>query len=203
MLAGLIPISFYLLTTLIYLTSSADPRRDPSFEENVLRGLAVASKFQPHFERLRLIRVWNTVDNVLRPSSNWWDFKLMELDIYFIDFQLEILAGFLQGAERPEEWGSWPYHHWSHILQYAEDDDEPFDIVLDVDVPQVAAVGLANRAGDVGPWIWILLCQSKKLNITEPAWFFMSTNAQMSTAVGATTGTVIRNVGAGEICVGP
>ena len=201
MQARLMPISFYLIATFIYLTSSADPSRDPPFEENVIRGLAAAAKLQPHFERMRAIRVWNTVDEALRPSSNCRDFKAIELDVYFVSIQLEKLVGFLQGSEGPE-WGSWPYH-WYQLWPYSEDDAEPFDFVLQVNVPQVAAAVLANRAGDMGPWIWIVLCQPHELNITEPTWFFMATNAKDATAVGATTATVIRNVAPEKICVGP
>ena len=199
--ARLIPISFCLITTFIYLTNSADPRRDPTFEENVIRGLQAASKFQTHFERMELVRAWSTVDLRLSPSSDWWDFKNIEIDVYFINYQLQRIVGFLEGANG-SDWGSWPYR-WGVLWEYKAGVDEPFDFVLEVNVPQNTAAGLANRAGDMGPWTWILLCQPNDLNITEPTWFFRTTNAREATAVGATTGTVIKNVAAKEICVGP
>lgn len=195
----LIPISFYMIAIFIYLTSCADPRRVPSLEENVIRGLAAASKFQAHYEQMRLVRVWNSVDVTLRPSSNWWDFKTIELDIHFLNYQLNSLVGFYEGGE---QWGTWP-HYWAHIWEYKQEDSEPFDFALEVNVPQIAAASLANRAGDMGPWLWILLCQPKGMNLTEPTWFFMAVNALEATAVGATTETVIRNVEAEKICVGP
>ena len=201
MQARLISTSFFFAAMFIYLTSCADPRRVPSLEENVIRGLAAASKFQAHYEQMRLVRVWNSVDVTLRPSSNWWDFKTIELDIYFTNFQLYELIGFYEGGGG-EEWGTWPFS-WGRLLEYKRGDSEPFDFALEVNVPQIAAANLANRAGDVGPWLWILLCQPKGLNITEPTWFFMATNTLEATAVGATTETVIRNVAAEDICVGP
>ncbi|KAK0508640.1 hypothetical protein JMJ35_008916 [Cladonia borealis] len=199
MQARLISNSLYLIAMFICLTSCADPRRDPSLEENVIRGLAAASKFQGHYEQMRLVRVWSSVDVTLRPSSNWWDFKCIELDIYFINHQLNELVGFYEGGE---EWGTWPFS-WGHLWEYKKEDSEPFDFVLDISVPQVAAATLANRAGDRGPWLWILLCQPTKLNITEPTWFFMSTNTLEATAVGARSEQVRRNVAAEEMCVGP
>ena len=201
MQARLISISFYLITTFICLASSADPRRDPSFEENLIRGLTAASKFQAHFERMELVRAWSTVDGKLSPSSDWWDFKSIDIDVYFINYELQKLVGFLEGANA-SDWGSWPYH-WGLLWEYKAEDDEPFDFVLEVNVPQVAAAGLANRAGDMGPWTWILLCKPNELNTTEPTWFFWSANTRDATTVGATTGMVIRNVAAEEICVGP
>ena len=189
----------YLIAMFIYLTSCADPRRDPSLEENVIRGLAAASKFQAHYEHMRLVRVSSSVDVTLRPSSNWWDFKTIELDIYFINHQLNELVGFYEGGE---EWGTWP-NDWGHLWEYKHEDSDPFDFALEVNVPQIAAASLANRAGDMGPWLWILLCQPKGLNITEPIWFFLASNTREATAVGAMTETVKRNVAAKEICVGP
>ncbi len=201
MQARLILISFCLITTFTYLTNSADPRRDPTFEENVIRGLQAASKLQTHFERMELVRAWSTVDLRLSPSSDWWDFKNIEIDVYFINYQLQRIVGFLEGANG-SDWGSWPYR-WGVLWEYKAGVDEPFDFVLEVDVPQNAAAGLANRAGDMGPWTWILLCKPNDLNTTEPTWFFRTTNTREATAVGATTGMVIRNVAAKEICVGP
>ena len=201
MQARLFSDSFYLIAMFIYLTSCADTRRDPSLEGNVIRGLAAASRFQAHYEQMRLVRVWNSVDATLHPSSNLWDFKTIELDIYFISFQLNEIVGFYEGGGE-EEWGTWP-RYWGHLSEYKKEDSEPFDFALEVNVPQIAAASLANRAGDMGPWLWIVLCQPKGLNLTEPSWFFMATNTLEATAVGATTETVIRNVAAEDICVGP
>lgn len=86
---------------------------------------------------------------------------------------------------------------------YDPTDDLPFDFVLEVNIPQVAAANLANRTGDLGPWIWILLCQPMELDIKEPTWFFMNVNNESATAVGATTGKLITHVPKKEICMGP
>ena len=198
MQAQLIPISLYLITTFIYLTSSVDPTRNPSLEQNVLRGLEVASKL--NFNPMGLVRVWNTVDNLRSPSSDLGDFKSMELEINFTDYRLQPLLGYLQGGQG-SNWGSWPYRY-PQLWAFEPEKDPSFDFVLEVSVPQVLAANLANRAGDMGPWVWILLCVPGELNITEPTWFFMPTKGQFVTAVGATTERVRRYVRATKICLG-
>ena len=77
------------------------------------------------------------------------------------------------------------------VWTYDPKEDLPFDFVVEINVPQVAAANMANRAGDLGPWIWILLCEPMDLASAEPTWFFMNVNNQSATAVGATTGKLI------------
>ena len=199
MQAWLIRTSFYLIATSVYLIC-ADPRRDPSFEENVIRGLKAASDFHYHYERMKIVRIWNTVSNQLFPSSNCYDFKTVELDIYFISYKLEQLIGFLQGGQG-STWGEWPFP-WGEVWTFDPNEDLPFDFVVEINVPQVAAANMVNRAGDLGPWIWILLCEPMDLASAEPTWFFMNVNNQSATAVGATTGKLIRHVPRKEICTG-
>ena len=171
----LIHIMFCLITTFIYL-SSANPSRDPPLEENVIRGLKAASDRQVHYEKMQIVRIWNTVSYHLFPSSNCYDFKTIELDIYFINYDFEKLVGFIRGGQG-SKWGRWPFG-WEEVWPYDPNDDLPFDFVLEVNIPQVAAATMVNRAGDLGPWIWIQLCQPVELDFEEPTWFFMDVNNQ-------------------------
>ena len=127
MQARLIPILFYLITTFTY-SSSANPSRDPPFEENVLRGLKAVSDVHFHYEDMQVVRIWNTVSNHLFPSSNCYDFKTIEIDIYFISYDLEKLVGFLQGGQG-STWGEWPFA-WGEVCTYDPKEDLPFDFVL-------------------------------------------------------------------------
>ena len=186
-----------LSASFIHATNLSLPERNPPFEENVLRGLATASNFEPHQGPLRLVRAWNWYSiNPQNPGqSHLWEFKIIELDVYFINSSSQPAYKSILGSPL---WGRW-FNRWVGPLSPIPDRDQTFDFVSDVSVPQVLAANLARAAGDRGPWNHIQLCIPLGA-MGEPHWIFVNLRGPI-TIVGAQTEKVTRDWQPDGFCV--
>ena len=183
----------------IHSTSSSPQVRDPSFEENVLRGLSTASKIEPHQGPMRLVKVWNwnSVDPEAQGQSHIWEFTIIELDIYFINSSSQPAYKSIIGGPGPY-WGTWP-NVWLESLSPIPNPNQSFDFVSDVWVPQIMAANLARVAGDRAPWDFVELCIPLEA-MGEPYWIFVDLQNSITT-VGAQTEKVTRNWQPDGVCI--
>ena len=186
-----------LTAPFIHSISFSLQARNPTFEENVLRGLSAASKIEPHQGPMRLVRAWNW--NSMDPETQGKSigkFTIIELDLYFINSSSQPACKSIVGGPGPF-WGIWP-NEWVAELCPAPNHNQSFDFVSDVSVPQLMAASLARAAGDMGPWNYILLCIPLDA-MGQPHWFFV--NGDKVTTVGAETEKVTRNWQPDDLCL--
>ena len=188
-----------LTAPFIHSTSSSPQIRDPSFEENVLRGLSTASKIEPHQGPMRLVRAWNwnSFDPQAQGKIHLWEFTIIELDIYFINSSSQPVCKSIVGGTDPY-WGTWPNQSLGP-LSPIPNRNQSFDFVSDVWVPQIMAANLARAAGDRGPWHLIQLCIPLEA-MGEPHWIFANLRNSITT-VGAQTEKVTRNWQPDGVCI--
>ena len=188
-----------LTAPFIHATSLSLPARNPTFEENVLRGLAMASTIERHQGPMRLVRVWNwhSTSPFAPGESHLWEFTIIELDIYFINSSSQPASKSILGRPAPL-WGTW-MNRWVGPLSPIPNHNQSFDFVSDVSVPEILAATLARAAGDRGPWNYIQLCIPLDA-MGEPHWFFVNLRDSI-TAVGAQTERVTRDWQPDGLCV--
>ena len=188
-----------LTASFIHATNLSLPVRNPTFEQNVLRGLAMASTIEPHQGPMRLVRTWNwhSLNPQAPDSSHLWEFTIVELDIYFINSSSQPAYKSILG-NRDSSWGTWQ-KRWVGPLSPIPNYNQTFDFVSDVSVPEILAANLARAAGDRGHWNYIVLCIPPEA-MGEPHWIFVNIRDSITT-VGAQTEKVTRNWQPDGFCI--
>lgn len=183
----------------IHATTLSLPVRTPTFEENVLRGFAMASTIEPHQGPIRLVRAWNwhSINPYGPGQSDLNKFTIIELDVYFINSSSQPAYKSILGLSGPY-WGIWQ-QRWVGPLSPIPDHNQSFDFVMDVSVPEIWAVNLIRAAGDRGPWNYVELCVPPGAG-GEPHWFFVNLRESI-TAVGAQTEKVTRDWQPDGVCI--